>query len=188
MLRLCWTMARKFQCIGRFCALAVLISGTILFTSKFMNINQNNYRALFTTTLHNKEKNRVLLPGISSEMLQTLLVYVYLRKLDLNDENVYSILIAADYLSILGALELCSQFLESIFKPTNCISILEFARSHFCQELAANCWKYIMKNFTQVAAQSNEILNLSLKELQEIINADDLNVKSEETVWETILR
>lgn len=121
-------------------------------------------------------------------MLQTLLVYVYLRKLELNDENVYSILIAADYLSILGALDLCCKYLESILRPSNCVGILAFARAHFCRDLANSCWKYIMKNFTQVAAQSNEILTLSLKELQEIINADDLNVKSEETVWETILR
>ncbi|KAL1498288.1 hypothetical protein ABEB36_009109 [Hypothenemus hampei] len=146
------------------------------------------FRALFTTTLHNKEKNRVHLPGITSEMLQTLLVYVYLRKLDLDEQNVYSILVAADYLCILGALELCSKYLESILRPTTCINILAFARNHFCQELSENCWKYIMKNFIQIAAQSSEILTLSLIELQEIINADDLNVKSEETVWETILR
>uniref|UniRef100_A0AAR5QJ18 BTB domain-containing protein n=1 Tax=Dendroctonus ponderosae TaxID=77166 RepID=A0AAR5QJ18_DENPD len=146
------------------------------------------FRALFTTTLHNKEKNQVHLPGVSSDMLQTLLVYVYLRKLDLNEENVYSILMAADYLSILGALDLCSTYLESILRPNNCIGILAFARSHFCRKLADNCWKYIMRNFAHVADQSAEILLLSLQELQEIINADDLNVKSEETVWEIILR
>ncbi|XP_066145529.1 kelch-like protein 10 [Euwallacea fornicatus] len=146
------------------------------------------FRALFTTTLHNKEKNQVHLPGVSSDMLRTLLVYVYLRKLNLDDDNVYSILIAADYLSILGALELCCKYLETILKPANSISILTFARSHFCRDLAVICWTYIMKNFGQIAAQSNEILSLSLRELQEIINADDLNVKSEETVWEMILR
>lgn len=45
-----------------------------------------------------------------------------------------------------------------------------------------------MRNFVQVAAQSDEILDLSLEDLQEIIYADDLNVKTEETVWEAILR
>ncbi|XP_030753239.1 kelch-like protein 10 isoform X2 [Sitophilus oryzae] len=146
------------------------------------------FRALFTTILHTKEKNRIQLPGITKEMLQTLLVYAYLRKLDLNDENVYSVLIAADYLSILGALDLCCKYLESTLKPTNCISILAFARSHFCQNLAESCWKYIVRNFPLIAVQSREILNLSLKELEEIINSDDLNVKSEEVVWEVILK
>lgn len=40
----------------------------------------------------------------------------------------------------------------------------------------------------QVGTQSDELLTLPLTELQEIINSDDLNVKSEETVWEMILR
>lgn len=121
-------------------------------------------------------------------MLQKLLVYIYLRKLDINHDNVYSLLITADYLSILGVLDLCCKFLETNLTPKNCIGILNFARNHFCRELAANTWKFIMRNFSQIAYESDEILTLSLAEIQEIINADDLNVKSEETVWELILR
>ncbi|CAH1154336.1 unnamed protein product [Phaedon cochleariae] len=146
------------------------------------------FRALFTTTLHNREKNKVQLPGVTSEMLQILLVYIYLRKLDINQDNVYSLLITADYLSILGVLDLCCKFLENNLNSKNCIGVLIFARNHFCRELGMNSWKYIMKNFTQIASESDEILTLSLSEIQEIINSDDLNVKSEETVWETILR
>lgn len=147
-----------------------------------------NFRALFTTTLHNREKNRVHLPGVTSEMLQKLLVYIYLRKLEINEDNVYSLLITADYLSILGVLDLCCKHLEKNLNPKTCIGVLVFARNHFCRELATNTWKYIMRNFAQIATQSQEILTLSLPEIQEIINADDLNVKSEEIVWETILR
>ncbi|KAJ8940240.1 hypothetical protein NQ318_016696 [Aromia moschata] len=146
------------------------------------------FRALFTTTLHNKEKNRVHLPGVSSDMLQKLLVYIYLRKLDINEDNVYNLLITADYLSILGVLQLCCEYLEKTLNPKTCIGVLVFARSHFCQELAGNTWKYIMRNFTEIASINDEILSLSLLDVQEIINADDLNVKSEEIVWETILR
>lgn len=121
-------------------------------------------------------------------MLQKLLLYVYLRKLEINEDNVYSLLTTADYLSILGVLELCCKFLENILTPKNCIGVVLFAREHFCHELAANSWKYIMKNFTSISRESDEILTLSLKEFQDIINADDLNVKSEEIVWETILK
>lgn len=128
------------------------------------------------------------LPGVNTEMLQKLLGYIYLRKLDINDNNVYPLLITADYLSILGVLDMCCKYLERTLTPKNCIGVLIFARNHFCHDLAKNTWKYIMKNFTQIASQSDEILSLSLQELQEIINADDLNVKSEETVWEIILR
>ncbi|KAK9878141.1 hypothetical protein WA026_017337 [Henosepilachna vigintioctopunctata] len=146
------------------------------------------FRALFTTPLHNEYKSRVHLPGVSKEMMQTLLEYIYLRKLDINEQNVYDVLMTADYLSILGVLEICCEFLEEILRPKNCIGIMLFARNHFCRELADKAWKYIMKNFPQLATQSDEMLELPIKDFQEIINADYLNVKSEETVWETILK
>ncbi|CAH1973475.1 unnamed protein product [Acanthoscelides obtectus] len=146
------------------------------------------FRARFTTMLQSGHKSRVHLPGVTSDMLQKLLVYVYLRKIDITEENVYSLLITADYLSILGVVQLCCKFLEDNLSPKNCIGVLRFARNHFCLELGNNVWTYIMRNFTQISTDSNEILNLNLAEIQEIINADHLNVKSEETVWETILR
>nr|XP_022918418.1 kelch-like protein 10 isoform X2 [Onthophagus taurus] len=146
------------------------------------------FKALFTTTLHGKNKTNVLLPGVSSEMMHALLSYIYLRKLNVNEDNVYKLLTTADYLSILGVLEICCDFLEYKLNPTNAIGIMLFARSHFCRKLAESAWKYIMRFFVQIASQSNELLGLSLNDLQEIINDDELNVKSEETVWEVILK
>ncbi|CAG9769823.1 unnamed protein product [Ceutorhynchus assimilis] len=146
------------------------------------------FRALFMTPLLKKEKYRANVPGVASHLLHTLLLYVYLRKLDLNKTNVYPILIASDYLSILGALELCCEYLKSILNPTNCIGVMFFAENYFCQALRASCWRYIMKNFVKISVESDEILQLSLNQLQSIINADDLNVKSEETVWQAIIR
>lgn len=143
---------------------------------------------MFTTSLHGKNKTNVLLPGVSSEMMHTLLSYIYLRKLNVTEENVYKLLTTADYLSILGVLDICCDFLESKLSPINSIGIMLFARSHFCRALAEKAWKYIMRYFVSIATLSEELVTLSLGDLQEIINADELNVKSEETVWDSILR
>lgn len=121
-------------------------------------------------------------------MFYKLLLYIYLRQLEVTNENVYPLLKTADYLCVLGVLNVCCEFLEKQLNPKNCIGILTFARNHFCKELGSSAWKYIMRNFVLISGESEEILKLSLNELQEIINADDLNVKSEETVWEVILR
>lgn len=40
----------------------------------------------------------------------------------------------------------------------------------------------------QVAQRSEEILDLPIKELTALIGADELNVKSEDTVWELVLK
>ncbi|XP_044267489.1 kelch-like protein 10 isoform X2 [Tribolium madens] len=170
-------------------AIIVLDDGTEIPIHRALLCACSNYfKAAFTTLLHNKNETKVQIPGVSSEMMHILINYAYLRKLDLNKNNVFDVLITADYLSMLGALEMCCKYLENILNGKNCIGILLFARNHFCTDLAQACWRYIMKNFIQIAQQSDELLMLSLKDFQEIINADNLNVKSEEIVWETILK
>jgi kelch-like protein 10 len=45
-----------------------------------------------------------------------------------------------------------------------------------------------MRHFVEVSQQSEELLQLPVEELQAIVEADELNVKKEETVWDCVLR
>ncbi|XP_017775933.1 PREDICTED: kelch-like protein 10 [Nicrophorus vespilloides] len=146
------------------------------------------FKAVFTTTLHGKNKTNILLPGVSPDMMKLLINYAYLRKLDITPENVYKIIATADYLSILGILDMCCEYLERTITPTNCVGIMQFAKAQFLQRLHEACWRYVMRYFPQIATTSAELTNLPVDDLQAIINADELNVKSEEIVWEAILR
>lgn len=47
---------------------------------------------------------------------------------------------------------------------------------------------YILRHFNEIAAKSQEILQISFDIFFEIINDDLLNVKAEEPVWECCLR
>ncbi|KAG7204994.1 hypothetical protein KM043_005379 [Ampulex compressa] len=146
------------------------------------------FRALFTTTLHSSEKTDVLLPGVSSNMMNLLLEYAYLRSIDVTGENVCQLLITADYLNILGVLELCCDYLRKNLAPDNCIGVVRFARDYFCKGLEAEAYRYVMRHFVQVAQTSKEILHLPIEELRTLVGDDELNVKSEETVWELVLK
>lgn len=120
--------------------------------------------------------------------MNQLISYAYLRDINVTPENVHNLLITADYLSILGILKICCDFLKSTLTPMNCISIMQFARSHFCQDLAKQAEVYLLRNFNEVSVKSEEMLLLPLEDFKQIVSHDDLNVKSEETVWEAILR
>ncbi|XP_043590171.1 kelch-like protein 10 isoform X1 [Bombus pyrosoma] len=146
------------------------------------------FRTLFTTTLHSREKTDVLLPGVSSNMMNLLLEYAYLRSINVNNENVCQLLVTADYLNILGVLDFCCEYLKQNLAPENCISIMRFAREHFCKGLENSAYRYVMRHFVQVAQRSEEILHLPIEELTALIGADELNVKSEDTVWELVLK
>ncbi|KAJ8669832.1 hypothetical protein QAD02_001091 [Eretmocerus hayati] len=146
------------------------------------------FRTLFTTTLHSKDETNFLLPNVTSKIMNLLLEYAYLRTLDVKGENVCELLITADYLSIFGVVELCCNYLVQNLTPENCISIMIFAREHFCKGLEKEAYRYILRNFVEVAERNNDIVNLPLAEVTSLISDDELNVKNEETVWELVLR
>jgi kelch-like protein 10 len=146
------------------------------------------FLTLFTTTIHSVEKSDVYLPGVTSEVMSSILEYAYLRFVDINQENVQELLVSADYLSVLGLHELCCDFLRSRLDIENCISIMKFAREYFCANLEKDARFFLMSNFVEVSQNSAEILDLPLEELKDIVVADELNVKHEEVVWECILR
>lgn len=45
-----------------------------------------------------------------------------------------------------------------------------------------------MRNFVAVAQNSEELLDMESEQLAELVGADELNVKSEEVVWDCVLR
>ncbi|XP_046387558.1 kelch-like protein 10 [Ischnura elegans] len=146
------------------------------------------FKALYTTTIHSAEVRDSLLPDVTSSAMQGVLEYVYLRQLNLTPWNVCQILITADYLCMDGAQKLCCEYISAHLVPENCIGAMIFARSFACTELHAEAFNYILRNFTEVAEKSEEILKLSLEDLCLILCEDLLNVKSESQVWECALR
>ncbi|KAH9635551.1 hypothetical protein HF086_003165 [Spodoptera exigua] len=146
------------------------------------------FLALFTTTLHSREQSDVLISGVRSEILLLLIEYAYLRRIEVTDVNVHELLMTADYLAFLGVLQLCCDHLRASLNPKNCLGIMMFARRVFCYKLEADARRYLLRYFVTVATQSDEFLHLPLEELNSIILEDELNVKSEEVVWEAVLR
>ncbi|KAI5698457.1 hypothetical protein M8J76_006540 [Diaphorina citri] len=147
------------------------------------------FRALFTTSLHDQEKfSLVEIPGVDASVMTSLIEYAYLRKLHITEDNVASLLLATDFFCMSKAQDLCCDFIKRLTTPRNCFGILLFSRDHFCKKLEEWTRKYILRNFVDVARESEEIVFISEQELEEIISSDELNVKSEETVWELIIR
>lgn len=53
--------------------------------------------------------------------------YAYLRTCDLTEENVFEILVIADYLALKSLMDYCIKYVIDHLKPDNCINIMRFA-------------------------------------------------------------
>ncbi|KDR17435.1 Kelch-like protein 10 [Zootermopsis nevadensis] len=146
------------------------------------------FRNLFGTTLHADEQTDVLLHGVSSDIMDQILGYIYTKKVDINHENVCQLLLTSDYLRVLGVIELCCQFLQNTLDLDNCIGIMRLARCHFCVDLESHARRYVLRHFAQLYQQSEEVPELPVEELQTIIGAEELNVNDEKDAWDCMIR
>lgn len=69
----------------------------------------------------------IQIPGVSCFAITKIIEYSYLRTCDLNEKNVYEILVVADYVAMIGLVQLCVHFLTKSLSPTNSIGIMRFA-------------------------------------------------------------
>lgn len=119
-------------------------------------------------------------------MMELIIEFAYTGSISVTEDNVQELLLAADLLNVVDVVQICSDFLSEQLCPENCIGIWQFTNICFCSELQRKAYSYIIDNFEEVVSQE-EFLRLSAQELTDIIEGDDLNVRKESTVYESIL-
>ncbi|KAM9439693.1 kelch-like protein 10 [Clarias gariepinus] len=145
------------------------------------------FRALFTHGLYPPDKFEYTIPGVSSEVTELIMEYVYLKRVKITEKNVCELLIAADYLAMDSLVNKCSVFLKAQLCQKNCIGIWRLARFCFCMKLQQQTLQFILYNFEKVLSVSEEFLDLTVEELCEITEKNELNVKHEKVVFEAIM-
>jgi len=146
------------------------------------------FRALFTNGLYETQQKVLTIPDISSKIMSMIIEFAYTRDIEITAENVEELLPVADHLHIISLLKACCRFLKSQLTVENCIGIRNFARCYFCVQLDKDAMRYLLLKFQDVCEKSTELLSLSLEELVEILSHEELNVKTEEPVFEIIIR
>ena len=103
-------------------------------------------------------------------------------------EMTENLVFMADYLFLPKLKYLAMRVVGNLttMNPSNCLSIYRLAELCRCDEILSRTKQFILANFTSVA-KTNEFLNLSSKEAEMWISSDEINVTTEEDVFEIIL-
>ncbi|CAM4683455.1 unnamed protein product [Leuciscus chuanchicus] len=146
------------------------------------------FRALFSNSWSSPAEHFCEIQGISRDIMPLVIQYAYTRSVLITQENVVELLVAAEMISVTGLVDSCCQFLESQLCPENCIGICKFTEDFSsCSKLLCKAQHYILQHFEEVLHVPEEFLELSLEQLEEIIDEDELNVRQEEVVFEAVL-
>lgn len=108
---------------------------------------------------------------------------LYTGQSRVNSENVQSVLTAASIFQVDPLKRFCADYLRQNLSPANCLGIRSFAEAHGCHTLAQSAFKHALAHFAEVVAL-DEFLALSPEQVVELLSRDDLQVTSEEEVFD----
>ena len=145
------------------------------------------FQAMFTGDLEESKQHTVTIKDIPVSIMETLLDYCYTSSIEITEENVQYLLPAACILQLNWVREVCCEFMKHQLDSSNCLGIRAFADTHCCPDLEEAADYYAQQHYLEVL-ESVEFLELSCEELARLLDSEDLNVQSEEQVFESVMR
>ena len=143
------------------------------------------FHKLYTGTCLSRYCRETVLGGITEEILEIILEYLYTSEIELRASNVTSFLHASFYLEIDAVKSNCEAHLLQQLNVDNCIELMTMGKRYACTELLKKAKQTIGDCFIQVRS-SEAFLKLAADHLREIIEDDDLDIQREEQVYEAV--
>ena len=157
------------------------------------------FRAMFDHEGFNEHDQDIITIGEDQENIQNpgfrcldassteaLINFAYSGKVTISSSNVQSLMMGASFLQLSIVRDACANFLMSRLLPHNVLGVMSFADTLGCVSLVNACQNFIKKFFNHVS-QSDEFLMLSLDQVKKLISDDELEVVSEEIVFESVI-
>ena len=147
------------------------------------------FRSLFTSNMRERTQDVIELkcPVELAGYMNDFLTFLYTLKVQLTNENVEALIVAADYFNVAELKELGCRFLQQNVNLSNGIALHGFAGRYHCEPLREVARDFLVENFTAIS-QTEEYLSTNPEQLFEIVSSEELVIFAEEELFEGILR
>lgn len=152
-----------------------------------LSANCEYFAAMFTNKLRETTQDEIELKEIDGNSLAALIKYFYTGTIELLEDNIEALLATASLLQLKYIVDACCQFLIKELHPSNCLGIKKFADIHGCAQLLEKSNDYTNEHFMEVI-KNQEYLALSVEDVTLLLQSDDLNVSTEESVFDALLK
>ena len=144
------------------------------------------YNAL-NTEMKEKKEGVIRLEEAIKGLMEDILEYLYTGHVEISERNAVDFLAMADYLIIPSLKAKSCEVISQSMSHTNCLLFYYAAMSYQCTELQERTRNFIFANFMSVTG-TDDFLELSRKQVEEWISRDEIKVKSEEEVFQVIVK
>lgn len=143
------------------------------------------FDAMFSSGMIESQNHKVNIQNVTSCTFDQIIKFIYGGNLELDEENVGELLQVSVMMQIKCLQERCEEFMISKVDTENCIGTWKLAQGHGCHYLAQKSFRFILHYFTNICL-TDDFRALDVYEVTSIISDNDLNVKDEEIVTETV--
>ncbi|KAK7794828.1 hypothetical protein R5R35_009395 [Gryllus longicercus] len=172
----------------RFCDVEIVAGGMVMKAHRaVLSASSPYFQAMFTTGLLEEQQDTVELHAISPHVLHSLIEFIYSGEIDINQENVQDLMVAADMLELKEVVIGCTEFLKHELHVTNAIGIYRFAEGHNCEELANVAIDFIQCQFPDISNEE-EFYDLPKDQLIMFLSSEHLRVDTEFQVFQAAMR
>ncbi|KAM9332264.1 kelch-like protein 40b [Pholidichthys leucotaenia] len=145
------------------------------------------FRSIFLSDQEESKKKEVVLEDVEPGVMGLILKYLYTSKINVTEQNVQDIFAVANMYQIPSIFTVCVSFLQKRLTLSNCLAIFRLGLMLDCPRLAVSARNYACERF-QLISRDDEFLQLHPSELAAILSNDNLNVETEEAVFEALMK
>lgn len=154
-------------------------------------VTSDYFAAMFRLDMREKNKEVIVINGVSGAILKSLVAFCYTEAFQLNWENVFNVLEGASLLNFIRIENECKRFLEQQFdcgrgEPQKCFNILTMAEKYGFQELAVKSQQRIRDNFC-VITKTGEFYDVEFAILQRVLSSSEPFNAKEEDIYEAAM-
>lgn len=172
---------------GIMCDVTIIIEDEEFYAHRnILSASSDYFFAMFNGNMKERHAREVTINGVDKDSMKTIMNFIYTGEITLDWNNVEPILQSANLMLVQSVKDACSRFLESRLNVKNCIGIQALAETYACHKLFSITKTFIFQNFSNVA-ECEEFLNLDKKQVEVLLQSDDISVENEEKVYEALL-
>lgn len=179
-------MMNDLRLKNELCDVVLVVDGRQYTAHRVVLAGASSYlRAMFTNGMLESGMKDIKLRGIEANVMEALLEFIYTGVVEVTVENVQAILSSATMLNLHSLRSVCCNFLQTHLDASNCLGIRAFADLYSCSDLETTAFRYLCQHFLDVV-KNDEFLQLPLDSLAELLSEDQIQVRSEDQVFEAV--
>ena len=144
------------------------------------------FESMFLSSLKERYQDTVVIQQFDGQSIKILIEFIYTGTVDINTDNVTSLLSTADYLQIDEVKVFCFEFLAQTLTVGNCLEIWKISNLFNNPPALQQTYPYLCEHFFEIM-QGEHFKTLSKNELNLLISKLDQSKVQEISMYKAIL-